>query len=181
MLGQDAVEGLQVAVMELDEGRLVATDETETLQVQRVFPAVGYLSQPVGTLSFDAGLGRVPNVDGRVVDDDVVVPKRYVAGWVKRGPSGVVGSNRQCAIATVASVLADFAELPDQQADSATSAAGVDARLAERGVTPVVYDGWLAIEQAEAALGESAGKQRTKLHEWDSLRKASVALVASHS
>jgi ferredoxin/flavodoxin---NADP+ reductase len=167
VLGDECVTGLEIEPVELSDGRLVSAGPPSAVAVERVFTAVGYVSTPIDGLSFDESIGRVANVDGRVVVDGVPVPKRYVAGWVKRGPSGVVGSNRQDSVATVASLLADLADAPE----SSASAAEVDALLVERGVEPVTYDGWLVIDRAEIALGETASRARTKLHEWEALRR----------
>ncbi|MFT4010953.1 MAG: FAD-dependent oxidoreductase [Nocardioidaceae bacterium] len=175
VVGEASVEALEVASVRLDDDRLVDTGDLDLIAVQGVFPAVGYASTPVGDLPFDPAIARIPHADGRILDRGQVTPGRYVAGWVKRGPSGVVGSNRQDAIATVASVLADLADAPD----STATVAAADELLASRGVHPVSYDGWLGIDQAEIALGEASGRQRTKIHEWERLRHYGADTVPS--
>jgi ferredoxin--NADP+ reductase len=88
----------------------------------------------------------------------------YVAGWIKRGPTGIIGTNKKDAVATVASLLADAADgLLEEPVDP--SAAAVDALLAERGVDVVTTQGWRAIDAAERALGGTRGRDRTTIDE----------------
>jgi ferredoxin--NADP+ reductase len=103
----------------------------------------------------------VPNVAGRVLRDGVISPGEYVVGWIKRGPTGVIGTNRSDALETVAGLLAD---LPD-----GAGATGLDVEHA------VGWDGWLAIEGAEAEAGLTHGRGRVKLASWDELRAAATA------
>jgi len=95
------------------------------------------------------------------------VPGLYVAGWIKRGPTGIIGTNKKDAAATVASVLAD---LDGQQS---TGKEGVERPLRERGVNVVTLAGWRSIDAAERALGASRGRERTTIHELDALLDAS--------
>ena len=91
----------------------------------------------------------------------------YCTGWIKRGPTGVIGTNKKDATETVAALLADVADgslLP-----SGADAAAVDALLAERGVEVVSQAGWEAIDAAERAAGEPHGRPRVKLCTWDAL------------
>ena len=75
-----------------------------------MFRAIGYRSIQVSDVPYDERLGRIPNAGGRMTDlAGTVQPGEYVAGWVKRGPSGVIGTNKKCATETVAALLADFA------------------------------------------------------------------------
>jgi ferredoxin--NADP+ reductase len=103
----------------------------------------------------------VPNAAGRVRE------REYVAGWLKRGPTGVIGTNKSDAAETVRTLLADLADRsgPDGPAGGARPApASVDALLAERGVHPVTYAEWQAIEAAEAELARTLGRgERVKL------------------
>src|SRR5690606_9538131 len=87
------------------------------------------------------------------------VPGLYVAGWIKRGPSGVIGTNKACAMGTVASLLADeLADLEPHLDDPQL----VDALLSERGVRVVDTDAWLRLDAAEVAAGAQAGRPRVK-------------------
>lgn len=95
--------------------------------------------------------------------DGVVSPGEYVAGWIKRGPTGVIGTNRPCAKETALSLLADVTDhhLPDPL-----------PLLRADGVEPVGWEGWRAIERAEAAWGASLGRGVVKLPDWAALRAA---------
>ena len=103
------------------------------------------------------------------VDSTEIRPREYVTGWIRRGPSGIIGTNKKDATATVASLLADVA--------SSTPAPGggqdeLHALLATRGVTPIDFAGWERIDAAEIALGAESGRDRTTLHTRESLRAA---------
>jgi ferredoxin--NADP+ reductase len=103
------------------------------------------------------------NEDGRVIDPDTRVPLAgvYAAGWIKRGPSGVIGTNKKCANETVSLLLADHAagKLPAP----ASSPDELLAQLRANGVKVVDYSGWEAIDAHERALGEPSGRPRVKL------------------
>jgi ferredoxin--NADP+ reductase len=124
-------------------------------------------------VGFDAASGTIPNEGGRVE------PGVYCAGWIKRGPTGVIGTNKKDATETVELLLEDAVAGRLQPKPEATSAA-VDALLAERGVRVVEYDGWTAIDEVERAAGETAGRPRVKLSSWDELL-AAAERVASRS
>ena len=96
--------------------------------------------------------------------DGVPVAGEYVAGWIKRGPTGIIGTNKKDAVATVASLLDDAANgrLPEPAHPTAEA---VDALLAERGVDVVTTAGWRAIDAAERALGATRGRDRTTIHD----------------
>lgn len=129
--------------------------ETEELPVQAVIRSIGYLGRPLQDIAFDAERGLVPNDRGRVA------PGVYVTGWIKRGPSGIIGSNKACAIETVEQVLADLAE-PRPQTDSPHSTAAA-ALLRSRGCRVVDWSGWTDIDAAEIALGRERDRARTKI------------------
>jgi ferredoxin--NADP+ reductase len=163
------------------DGVFEGTGELEKLDAQMVLRSVGYQSVPLDGVPFDARSCTVPNSGGRVLDDaGAPLPGEYVAGWLKRGPTGVIGTNKADAAQTVRALLADLAGGPGEgeaalprpgllrfpgtapaQDDSHSPLAGV---LAERGVLPVSYDEWLRIESAEADLAKSLGRgERVKL------------------
>ncbi|GAB7102325.1 FAD-dependent oxidoreductase [Streptomyces phaeofaciens JCM 4814] len=148
-------------------GGVTGTGRFEDVEAQLVLRSVGYRGVPLEGLPFDAGRGTVPHRAGRVLRGDTVAPGEYVAGWIKRGPTGVIGTNRPCAKETVASLLEDAPAL------AGTPAPG-DALplLRDAGAEPVGWDGWLAIERAEAALGASLGRGVVKLPDWAALRAA---------
>ena len=111
--GADSVAGLRLTRTRLDPGGvLVDTGEVSTIEAQMVLASVGYRGLPLPDLPFDAERGVVPNLDGRVVRDGSVVPGEYVAGWIKRGPTGIIGTNKRDARDTVRSLLADAPTLP---------------------------------------------------------------------
>ncbi|MFF2213501.1 FAD-dependent oxidoreductase [Streptomyces antibioticus] len=145
-------------------GGVTGTGRFEDVEAQLVLRSVGYLGVPLEGLPFDAERGTVPQRDGRVLREGAVAPGEYVAGWIKRGPTGVIGTNRPCAKETAAALLADGPALLSRPVpDDALPL------LREAGVEPVGWDGWLAIERAEAALGASLGRGVVKLPDWAAL------------
>ncbi|MEV7405293.1 FAD-dependent oxidoreductase [Streptomyces sp. NPDC091267] len=139
----------------------------EDIDAQLVLRAVGYRGMPLPGLPFDPVHGTVPHLAGRVLRDGVPVPGQYVAGWIKRGPTGVIGSNRSCAKETVASLIEDAPLLTGRP-----SAPDPLAALRTWGLRPVAWDGWLSIERAEAALGRSLGRGPVKIPDWPGLLRA---------
>jgi ferredoxin/flavodoxin---NADP+ reductase len=167
--GDEKVEAIELVRNKLEDrdGRLIAvpTDEHETLACQLVFRSVGYRGVALPDLPFDERRGTVRNEGGRVGNGV------YCAGWIKRGPTGVIGTNKKDATETVSSLLEDVAEGRIHHKDTATPDA-LEALLAERGVNAVVYSGWLAIDEVERAAGEKLGRPRVKLRSWDELLEA---------
>jgi ferredoxin--NADP+ reductase len=170
--GAECVSGLTVERTRLDEqGKFTGTGEFEMIPAQMVFRSVGYQSVPLDGVPFDERSYTVPNADGRVLGPDgAPLPGEYVAGWLKRGPTGVVGTNKSDAAGTVRSLLADLTG-PDA-GDPASGGAAARrqsrdefvAQLAGRGVRPVSYADWLRVEEAEAELGISLGRgERVKI------------------
>ncbi|MER5553674.1 FAD-dependent oxidoreductase [Streptomyces sp. NPDC002793] len=143
------------------------TGTYEDIEAQLVLRAVGYRGTPLPGLPFDPVRGTVPHLAGRVTRDGTVSPGEYVAGWIKRGPTGVIGSNRSCAKETVASLIEDASLLAGREV--ATDPLGA---LRAQGLRPVEWDGWLAIERAETALGRSLGRGRVKIPDWSGLLDA---------
>jgi ferredoxin--NADP+ reductase len=173
ILGSDHVQGLQVERTALDgSGNARGTGELEVLPVQMVLRSVGYQGQGLADLPFDSRSATMPHELGRVLDGGVIVPGHYTAGWIKRGPTGVIGTNRSDASETVASLLADGPSLRRTGTgaqSSPSSPSDIEALLAERGVRPVSWDQWLAIDAAEVARGEAAGRTRVKIADRESL------------
>nr|BFE59655.1 FAD-dependent oxidoreductase [Dactylosporangium thailandense] len=166
-----AVAAVRLEKMREVDDAVVPTGEVTELKAGMVVRSVGYHSTPVGTLPFDEDLGRVPHDAGRVLGPDGrALNGHYVAGWVKRGPSGVVGTNRACAADTVVSILADLEGRPPR----GVAPDEVDRVLAERGVRPVTYDGWLSIDSEELSRGQVLGRARTKIPDWATLRRVGV-------
>lgn len=166
LLGDERVEAVRFERNRLvpnDWGGLsaVGTGEFEEMPAQLVLRSVGYLGSALPGVPFDAKRAVIPNDEGRVLSapGGEQVPGLYVAGWIKRGPSGVIGTNKACAMGSVASLLAD--ELPVPEAGAADEAA-IDALLDERGVKVVDTQGWLRLDATEVAAGEASGRPRVK-------------------
>src|SRR5262249_39070831 len=145
------VVGLRIEHNEIkkdDKGRFVArgTGRFETLPLGLVFRSVGYRGVPLEGLPFDDKQGIVPNREGRVLRGDQVVPNLYLAGWIKRGPSGVIGTNKSDAAATVQKMLEDLAGRTEP-VNPAKSREAVDALLAARGVRVVSFPDWKRLDQ----------------------------------
>lgn len=194
IVGGNEVSGLTLERTRIDaSGSLTGTGELETLDVQMVLKSVGYQSVPLPGVPFDERSATVPNQAGRVLGPDgAPLPGEYVAGWLKRGPTGVIGTNKSDAAETVRSLLADLAGGPGPEdaqlpragllrmpVAAAEAAAGEFASvlhrvLAERKLKHVSYADWLKIEAAEKDLAERLGRgARVKLPSWEEIRKAS--------
>jgi ferredoxin--NADP+ reductase len=148
-------------------GQIVATGKTVDLPVDVVIRSVGHRSVPMEGIPFDEVRATVPNVSGRVQLESGPVPGLYVVGWLKRGPSGIIGTNKMDAAETASSVLADAGELRRRPAPSQD----LCALLAERGLTTVDIGSWHRIDAAEISLGMSRGRPRTTLHDRGDLLK----------
>lgn len=151
------------------EGGVEGTGQMEEISADLVVRSVGYRGTALADLPFDDRANVIPHVDGRVQRDGSSVPGFYVAGWIKRGPTGIIGTNKKDAIASVTSLLEDAAAgaLP-----TPGQPGGIDALLADRGVEVVTTTGWDAIDAAEQALGASRGRERTTIHDRDDLLSA---------
>ncbi|MFM1919354.1 MAG: hypothetical protein RLZZ303_988 [Candidatus Hydrogenedentota bacterium] len=139
--------------------KAIGTGEMETLPCGLVFRSIGYKGLPLPGIPFDERRGVVPNELGRVTDNGAVVPGLYTVGWIKRGPSGVIGTNKPDSLETVTQLLEDLPGLPPcAQPDSEP----LRHLLRERGVRVVSFDDWKHIDAAEVAAGEAAGKPRER-------------------
>ena len=145
-------------------GRVRGTGRVEELPVEAVYRAVGYRSAALKGVPFDQDSATIPNVSGRVVDPlaGEPLPGLFTAGWIKRGPTGVIGTNRSDAVETVEQLTADLeaGSLPEPASPDPQA---VRDLLVDRGVDVVDGDAWLAIDASERQLGEDAGRERTKL------------------
>lgn len=157
------VSGIVVERTAIDaSGRVVGTGEEETLDVGLVVRAIGYVGEPIPGLPFDEATGTVPNDGGRVLRDGVPVPGAYVTGWIKRGPTGVIGTNKGDAQETVAALLAD---LPDLPAPAHPEPEALRAALAAHGIRPVDWTSWLRLDAEEVRRGGLRGAERVKVAE----------------
>ena len=166
--GNGRVSGLIVERTRLDEnGKLTGTGEYERMDVQMVLRSVGYQSVPLPGVPFDERTYTVPNEAGRVTGPDgAPLPREYVVGWLKRGPTGVIGTNKSDAADTVRSLLADCApgRSPDGNGHAPPELEYLAGVLSARGVLPVSYDDWLRVERAEMELATALGRgARVKL------------------
>ncbi|MEU4998584.1 FAD-dependent oxidoreductase [Streptomyces sp. NPDC021622] len=146
------------------QGGVTGSGRYEDIAGQLVLRSVGYRGVPIDGLPFDPERGTVPHAAGRVLRAGAASPGEYVAGWIKRGPTGVIGTNRPCAKETVLSLLDDAPDLvrKDVPDDPLTA-------LRDAGFRPVEWSGWQAIERAEAELGTSLGRGPVKIPDWPGL------------
>jgi ferredoxin--NADP+ reductase len=197
ILGTERVSGITLERTAIDAGGAFrGTGPYETLNAQMVLRSVGYQSVPLPGVPFDERASVVPNALGRVLGaDGSPLPGEYVAGWLKRGPTGVIGTNKSDAAETVRCLLEDLAGGPGdgdvplpragllrypEPGGPAGAAAGdwpLAGVLAGRGVRPVSYAEWLRIETAETDLAKALGRgERVKLHNreaiWSACRPA---------
>jgi ferredoxin/flavodoxin---NADP+ reductase len=162
VLGTDRVTGLRTERMELaGDGSVRGTGEITDFPVQAVYRAVGYQGSHLAELAFDHDAGVIPHDAGRVLAlDGQLVAGVYAVGWIKRGPIGLIGHTKGCALETVGSLLADVDGLaPPELADPAA----VEELLVERGVEYTTWDGWLKLDKIERQLGEERGRERLKV------------------
>ena len=175
VVGDGVVEGLQVVRTSLEtraDGAVVAvpTQEREVIATSCVLRSVGYRSTPVPGVPFDPALHRIPNIDGRVLAEPggELLPRTYVVGWAKRGPTGFIGTNKSCSLETVNALLTDVAT----------------GRLVPAGrPRPVLHDGaaldradWLLLDAHERRAGREQGRPRRKVV--DRLAMADVVRTA---
>jgi ferredoxin--NADP+ reductase len=163
------------------DGRAVAvpTDEREILPCGLVFRSVGYHGVALSGVPFDETRGTMSNDCGRVLGNDgQPLPGVYCAGWIKRGPTGIIGTNKKDANETVELLLEDVYAGRLSHAEHVTAEA-VDSLLDERGVRRVVYAGWLSIDGVERSRGEPLGRPRVKLLTWDELLDAAETVAAA--
>jgi ferredoxin/flavodoxin---NADP+ reductase len=167
ILGEAKVEKLIVGINELyrdESGAIRARDtgEREEIECGLVLRSIGYKGIGLDGVPFDEGRGVIPNEGGRVVDPESgeQVRGHYAVGWIKRGPSGVIGTNKKDAQETVDALFADLEAglVPESEAVEPS----IDELLAERAPEHVTYQGWEAIDAAEVAAGQPHGRPRIK-------------------
>jgi ferredoxin--NADP+ reductase len=180
IVGSDRVTGVVVEHNELvtgDDGSLRARGSgvRETIEAGLVLRSIGYVGSPVPGVPFDRRRSTILNDAGRVLDPDSrePLPGVYAAGWIKRGPSGVIGTNKKDAQETTSLLLADLAagRLP-APADTPDA---LIAALRARGAELVEYDGWQQIDEHERTTGEPHGRPRVKLVRRDELLARAAA------
>lgn len=168
--GDGRVGAVQLERTTLQDGRVVAAGGERTVDAQLVVRSVGYRGVALPGLPFDEATGRVPHAQGRVRRDGHFSPDEYVTGWIKRGPTGVIGTNKSDAVETVTALLAD---IRDGDVLRRSRPGALDALLAERGVEALDMPAWHRIDAAEIELGQHHGRERTTLaHRSDLLAAA---------
>src|SRR5690606_30646504 len=122
-----------------------------SLPTELVIRAIGYRGREVPGLPFDPDTGTIPSSDGRVIADGEVMPGVYVTGWLRRGPTGVIATNRSDANEVAASVLADLDSLPPRTGPHTD----LSELLASREIRAISWDDWLRLEAHEKAEGQA--------------------------
>ena len=186
IIGTDRVEAIKIVHNELyktDSGTLRprATEKTEIIPVGLVFRSVGYRGVPLPGVPFYDRWGTIPNDKGRVLTemDGEPVVGDYVVGWIKRGPSGIIGTNKPDSVETVNMLLEDVAEGKLFTPDSSNVDA-IPALLDARGVQAITYADWQIIDQLEIEAGGAAGRPRVKYSRIPDMLEALAAYKAKN-
>jgi ferredoxin/flavodoxin---NADP+ reductase len=165
LLGDSRLESVKIEYNQLsgDPFKQSARGSGDTYELKTgiLFRSIGYRGIPIDGVPFHDSWGVFPNTDGRITENDEIVPQFYTAGWIKRGPSGIIGTNRACSVATVKALLTDLAML-----DSGDSKAGAEALyslLDSRNVRTLSYQEWKKIDAVEIERGQVKGKPREKI------------------
>ena len=176
VLGSTAVQGFRYGRNQISpSGEWVPTGETQELEVQAVYRAVGYRGSPLLEIPFDQGRGVIPNKRGAVLDEvGAHVPGLFVTGWIKRGPVGLIGHTKSDAIETVGALLGltESRWTPEEIAPNA-----IVELLGRKGCEFIDLSGWRRLERNEEELGKSKGKERQKIVD----RKKMVGLARRES
>jgi ferredoxin/flavodoxin---NADP+ reductase len=154
---------------------VTGTDEVRRLPAGLVLTSIGYRGKPIHGLPFDEAAAVVPNDGGRVLDPEsgAPVPGSYVAGWIKRGPTGFIGTNKSCAGQTVHNLVADYNN--GLLANPAGRPAALDKLVRSRQPAVVDAGGWQAIDAAEIARG---GEDRPR-HKFNAIADMLAAAAAA--
>ncbi len=177
IIGTDHVEAIKIVKNELVEKdgslRPRPTGEYETIPVGLVFRSIGYYGVPLPGVVFDERWGTIPNQAGRVNDPASGQPimGEYVVGWIKRGPSGVIGTNKPDAYETVNAMLEDAANGRTLN-PAAPSPVALERLLAERQPNYVTFADWQLLDQIELARGSAIGRSRLKFTRVDDMLDA---------
>ncbi len=168
------------AIVAREDGSLAARGNGtyDEIPAQLVFRSIGYTGQPIDDVPFDEQRGLIRNDDGRVIDaEGRQQVGEYVSGWIKRGPSGVIGTNKKDSQDTVAKVLEDVAagRLNQPVSDD------IDGMIETHCAHAVTWEGWQAINAIETAAGEASapGRPRVKLTDWAALREAAKQALSN--
>ena len=164
LLGDSKLESVKVEYNQLsgDPFKQSARGSGEFYELETgiLFRSIGYRGVPIEGVPFHDSWGVFPNEDGRITENDEIVSQFYTAGWIKRGPSGIIGTNRACSVATVASLLADLDTL--DTGEQKTGAEMLYPLLQSRNIRSLNYQEWKKIDLKEVERGEPKGKPREK-------------------
>jgi ferredoxin/flavodoxin---NADP+ reductase len=176
ILGEDRVEGIRIVRNELqrqEDGALRPrpTEQIEEIPCGLVFRSIGYRGVPLPGVPFDERRCVIPNEGGRVFDGGAPLPGEYAVGWIKRGPTGIIGTNKKDAQETVDLMFEDLdaGRLPAPEDPDRDS---LEELLGERAPEHVTYAGWEAIDRREKEAGEPHGRPRVKLCSFEELLEA---------
>lgn len=170
---ESRVGALQTERTKLDEqGRVTSAGAADRIDAQLVVRSIGYRGLALDDLAYDTRTGRVPHDAGRVIREDEVSSGEYVTGWIKRGPTGVIGTNKADANETVRSLLSDIADHTITPRHDAEELAKL---LADRGISPLDMTDWHNIDAAEIARGATQGRDRTTI-----VRRSEMLAAAEH-
>lgn len=162
LMGTERLEGILLAKNSLSgdpfKQRAEKTGETVEQKCGILFRSIGYNGIPIEGVPFDEKEGIFPNDKGRLLDNGSVVNSVYVTGWIKRGPSGIIGTNKPDSVETVNCLLEDIEKIDGEKSGNS----GIMKILSEKQTRAVNYDGWKKIDEAEVKRGEPKGKPRER-------------------
>ena len=145
--GKDRVEEVVFAINKVENGKVIQTEDTYSVKAGLIISAIGYESEPIPGVQYENG--KVKNIEGRVTNTNI-----YVVGWAKRGPSGVIGTNKSDAAAVMEHLITDLKEPKNNN--------GISKILSERGTIHISQSNWEALNNAEVNAGTPSGKPRIK-------------------
>ncbi|HET8979000.1 MAG TPA: FAD/NAD(P)-binding protein [Solirubrobacteraceae bacterium] len=166
IIGEDRVQAVELVRNRLardDAGSLRAepTSERAALAAGLIVRAIGYRGEPIPGLPYDERRGIIANTDGRILSASGGPGREYVVGWAKRGPSGVIGTNKKCALQTVRALLQDM--VAGRLSVPIHREPAIEPLLRSRGAQPVALAGWRTLDLFEQARGRAAKRPRAKL------------------
>lgn len=171
--GRERVTGIVLERTRVEGTRLVGTGEARVVPAELVLRAIGYRGAPLPDVPFDVDHAVIPNEEGRVLTEEgEPCPQEYVTGWIKRGPIGVVGTNKSDAVQTVGHLIDDL-----EQAPLRPHLLDAHELMRARGFVPTTLKDWQRIDAAERDRGEGHGRERTKVSRWHEL----IELAVHHS
>lgn len=159
--GSERVESVEVERTALNaDGRLESAGALPAIEAQLVVRSVGYRGTALDGVPYQEETGRVPHAQGHVIRDGSFSTDEYVTGWIKRGPTGVIGTNKSDAVETVQALLHDVA---DEELHAEHGIDELAELLAARGITALDLNDWHRIDAAEVGRGERHGRDRTTI------------------